>query len=91
MVSSVQDFYESVYACLYHEIRGTCPAHFIRFHFIILVLFGEKYTNYESHYTIFSILLLFFPSQVQIIFSERLSQTPSAILFPQGESLYQNP
>jgi hypothetical protein len=64
-------------------IRATCLAHLILLDFITLIILGVKSTSYEApQYEVFSNLLSFHSSSVQMFLSAPCSQTHSVCVPP---------
>jgi hypothetical protein len=65
---------KTLYACLFSPRCASYSAHPIPLDFFILIIFGEEYKLWNSSLSSFSSLLLFHPSQVQILSSGPCSQ-----------------
>jgi hypothetical protein len=77
-------FKRNLYTYLISPICATCPAYVIILDLIILIIFGEEYTQ-TPHYAIVSSLLSLHHSNIKIFSSALVLKHPQSVLFGQCE------
>jgi hypothetical protein len=90
MASSLLGFPPNPYVNSLLPMRAIFPANFILFNLVILIKFDEENNLWAPRYEVFSRLLQFHPSSVQIFFSAAYSQILSETKFHIHTSLQEN-